>query len=147
MQKMKVQQRDRERGEGEGEIWEESRMCLTAGAHVGVMGDPAGPRGNRQGVFFALALQDLAGVRCSGDVTTVVSFSFLFPFGWAHNREWTRGHGVPHPAAPHPAARPLTSSSPNLPVPIKKQAASSFSFYFPLAPLCPLLSAAPGSRY
>lgn len=36
-----------------------SKMCLTAGACVGVMGDPAGPRGNLQ--VCALALQDLAG--------------------------------------------------------------------------------------
>ena len=39
----------REKGEGKERV---SKMCLTAGVCVGVMGDPAGPRGNLQVCAF-----------------------------------------------------------------------------------------------
>lgn len=50
-----------------------SKMCLTAGVCVGVMGHPVGPRGNLR--VCALALQDLAGVllwRCHNCVFFVL---------------------------------------------------------------------------
>lgn len=47
-----------------------SKMCLTAGVCVGVMGDPAGPRGNLQ--VCAFALSRTSQVCCDGGVTIVV---------------------------------------------------------------------------
>lgn len=58
-----------------------SKMCLTAGACVGVMGDPAGPRRNLQ--VCALPFQHLAGVlqwRCH------YCCFLTHTFTWAHKR-------------------------------------------------------------
>ena len=110
-----------------------SKMSSTAGARVGVMGDPAGPRGNRQGFFFFFFFPPCRLSRtsqvCAAAAMSQLLFLLLFFF---HSDERTienQHAGVELPAcssAPHLVVSKFTHSNKNK----KNQAASSFSFFF-----------------
>lgn len=82
MQKNESATGQRARRGRKGDLGGGSRMCLTAGARVGVMGDPAGPRGNRQGFFFRAGSPGTR--RCA--LMSQLLFFFLFFF---HSDEHT----------------------------------------------------------